>query len=79
LGARFLIMPLWAPTALSASLAAPALLLAQRAARIAFRRKNGLCIRCSYDLRESKDRCPECGRPFKPRPKQKSLSPAPVS
>ena len=60
--ARTLILPLWVAIAVFGYATwrlrfAPANLLRRR-------RKLGLCLRCGYDLRASKDRCPECGSPF---------------
>ena len=52
-------MPLWIPTILFGSLFSYwyALPLHRRCKR----KKLGLCVKCGYDLRGSKDRCPECG------------------
>lgn len=38
--------------------------LRRRQIRRAARRKAGLCPACGYDLRTSKNRCPECGTPI---------------
>jgi len=57
-----LILPLWIPTVLFGIWPTIALVRLRRHRR---RRKLGLCLKCGYDLRASKDRCPECGTEFR--------------
>ncbi|MCH8879109.1 MAG: hypothetical protein IID34_04415 [Planctomycetes bacterium] len=51
------IAPLWIPTVLFLAYS----LYLIPGARRRQRKKLGLCIKCGYDLRASKERCPECG------------------
>ena len=57
-GEHVFIFPLWFPAALTAAMPA---LLGRRLLRSARRERLGRCQSCGYDLRASKDRCPECG------------------
>ncbi len=55
-------IPLWLPTCILAALSF--FLLLPPLHRRRKREKLGLCLKCGYDLRASKDRCPECGEEF---------------
>ena len=61
LGQSF-VVPAWMPTALFGVLFASCRPLHFHRRRK--RKKLGLCVKCGYDLRASKDRCPECGTGF---------------
>ncbi len=58
----FLEVPLWIPALVFGSLFCTCLPLTFHRRRN--RKKLGLCVKCGYDLRASKDRCPECGEEF---------------
>ncbi len=58
----FLELPLWIPTLVFGSLFCACRPLTFHRRRK--RKKLGLCVKCGYDLRASKDRCPECGTEF---------------
>ena len=58
----FLEVPLWIPTLVFGSLFCACRPLTFHRRRK--RKKLGLCLKCGYDLRASKDRCPECGEEF---------------
>ena len=54
-----LAIPFWIPTSLFSVILLPSLVQSYRRRK---RKKLGLCVKCGYDLRASKDRCPECGQ-----------------
>lgn len=59
-------VPCWFLTLLFGIAPATWLLGAWRAYRRHHREELGLCLACGYDLRASKNRCPECGRAVLP-------------
>jgi len=69
-----IVLPLWCFVLLSAVLPC---LWTWRCYAIRKRLANGLCLHCAYDLRASKDRCPECGSPVPVR--QQADKPSPTS
>ncbi len=60
-GAYCLRLPFWVLVVLSGSVLVWGYLPFNRRRK---RKKLGLCVKCGYDLRASKDRCPECGTCF---------------
>ncbi len=55
---KIVIIPVWMPILLFGSIITYCCLPFHRRRK---RKKLGLCVNCGYDLRASKERCPECG------------------
>jgi hypothetical protein len=55
-----LVVPWWFPTILAAALGITGLRMCLR------RPRTGHCPHCGYDLRASREQCPECGTPIVP-------------
>ena len=58
---KYVNVPFWVPTFLLAVLPGHAFIFHRRRRK---RKKLGLCLKCGYDIRASKERCPECGARF---------------
>ncbi len=66
IGEDHVFIPLWIPSVLFSVVFAISYTPFRRRRK---RKKLGLCVKCGYDLRGSKERCPECGREFEaPKP-----------
>lgn len=64
-GERTVWFPLGLPTAVLGGLLTYRLLMIRKQRRLL---QSGCCTSCGYDLRASRERCPECGAPFEPSP-----------
>ena len=58
---RILRIPLWPLAVICGVVVVPHFHFLHRRRK---RKKLGQCLKCGYDLRASKDRCPECGQEF---------------
>src|SRR5687767_8646265 len=58
---QIITIPLWLPLLLTGTIATLLILLRRRLYK---RIKSNQCLQCGYHLRESKEKCPECGTPI---------------